>query len=753
MNFFRNAKIGKKLAIGFSITLLITVIISAVGVMGVAFVHTSYRDTLNYPVERFNILGSIDLYIMDARRLVLFAVANAGNDSAIDNIERDFTATRNIILSEINAFRNLMSVDPTVDDQRRALRTAQITTVENYMLEWMDVVAPQIFAASRNNDTVAAMQLITATMAGTSASLHDNFVELYTELEQSVDNTIYELESFNMTMLFSLIFAAIAAVVIGAVVAILVTRSISGPLQEVSQTIKNVSQGHLSVNIRNTSNTDEVGLLAQSTKTLVTTLQRLIQDMDHMTNEHEKGEVDTFMNTTLFQGEYAAVVSKINNMVRSTLDTQNKVVSTFIEISGGNFEADIEPLPGKKAQLNLAVNDMRRRIQSVSNNINKLIHAAADLGDLDVNIDEDNYAGGWRDIMHGLNKVAKAIDNPVVEIREAMRMLGTGRFDVKIQGNYVGDFLSIKNAFNDAVKFLNDYIEEISGLLSAMAAGDLTRTTKHEYIGDFKEIKTSIDNITHTLHRTISEIGSASDQVLGGAKQISTSAMELANGATEQASSVEELTASIDMINQQTRENANNAENASSLASGSTENARSGNEAMKKMLDAMLQIKNASNDISKIIKVIQDIAFQTNLLSLNASVEAARAGEHGKGFSVVADEVRSLAARSQTAATETTTLIESSIERVEVGSGIATTTAEALDVIVGNASEVMRTIKSISSSSRDQAEAIEQISIGLSQISQVVQNNSAVSEQTAAASQELNSQAEVLHQLVAYFKL
>jgi methyl-accepting chemotaxis protein len=300
---------------------------------------------------------------------------------------------------------------------------------------------------------------------------------------------------------------------------------------------------------------------------------------------------------------------------------------------------------------------------------------------------------------------------------------------------------------------LYDYIHEISDVVTAVAEGDLGKNINRDYVGEFSQIKTAVNNISQMLHKAMSEINVAAKYVLEGATKITTSAMELADGSTAQAASLEELHGSVDMINKQTAKFADNANEASSLSSKSTQNANEGNDAMKQMLDAMMNIKDSSNNISKIIKVIQDIAFQTNLLALNAAVEAARAGEHGKGFAVVAEEVRSLAARSQDAASETTNLINDSITRVESGTIIAESTSASLDAIVTGADEVMVLINNIATAAGAQADMVSQISTTLLHTATTVQNNSKFAHEAAATAEELNSQSEMLQQLVAYFKL
>lgn len=296
-------------------------------------------------------------------------------------------------------------------------------------------------------------------------------------------------------------------------------------------------------------------------------------------------------------------------------------------------------------------------------------------------------------------------------------------------------------------------IKVLGGAVERVAAGDLSepvRVTAEDELGLVGE---SFERMRQSVHTAMGEIHVAADQVAAGAKNVSDASISLSQGAAEQASSVEELSSSIAEISSQTKSNADHAVQANAITGKAREHAEEGDTDMRSMLQAMEDINASSTNISKIIKVIDEIAFQTNILALNAAVEAARAGQHGKGFAVVAEEVRNLAARSAKAAKETTDMIESSIAKVNDGREIAHKTAEALQTIVTSVAEVANLVGNIAKASQEQSLALEQINQGVLQVSQVVQANSATAEESASASEELSAQADLLRVTANKFKL
>ncbi len=353
----------------------------------------------------------------------------------------------------------------------------------------------------------------------------------------------------------------------------------------------------------------------------------------------------------------------------------------------------------------------------------------------------------------------KTVSSPLAEITQVASRLEQGNLGLNGGGDssiaiYSNDEVGrLARIFERTIQRLRSYIGEIASILDAIASGDLTTSARQEYVGDFISIKASLDGIQEKLNDTLSQIRASAEQVSAGAEQVSNSAQALAQGATEQASSVEELSATISDIS----ENARRTEQATGEAGRFVEQAGGqlgvSMEHVKQLNAAMDKISSSSEEISKIISTIENIAFQTNILALNAAVEAARAGAAGKGFAVVADEVRNLANKSDEAAKATKALIEGSIAAVSEGSSVVGEVTQSLERTSVSAGGVTSQMSIVVGAVEKQTAALSQVSEGIGQISNVVQTNSATSEESAAASEELSSQASLLKSLVAAFRL
>ena len=352
-------------------------------------------------------------------------------------------------------------------------------------------------------------------------------------------------------------------------------------------------------------------------------------------------------------------------------------------------------------------------------------------------------------------RLARQIGEPVKDCAQRLRLLAEGDLDTPVHEIHTGDETQIlADSARTLVRGFRLMIQDMDEMLAEMSRGNLTADSKCEeaYVGGYRGLLDSARKLSAQLSDTLRQINQSADQVSAGAEQVSAGAQALSQGATEQASAIEELAATINDISGKIIATADRAGDVHSQSSETGREVEQCNEQMFELVNAVRDIGESSSQIGKIIKTIEDIAFQTNILALNAAVEAARAGTAGKGFAVVADEVRNLASKSAEASKSTSVLIEGSARSVEKGMKIADETAASLQKAVISTENTVKAVDKITEATAEQSQAVSQVTQGMDQISSVVQTNSATAEESAAASEELSGQAVILKELVGQFK-
>ena len=526
-------------------------------------------------------------------------------------------------------------------------------------------------------------------------------------------------------------------------------NNVVGPLNMTAEYVDRISKGDIPEKIMEEYQGD-YNEIKNNLNQLIDNLNNFIEDMQEMARQQEAGEIDYKIDESKFQGAYQEMAKGFNATVNEIVQSMVTILGLFKEYGDGNFEKVLPPQPGKRATANQTADNVRNNLMKVSTEISKLIKGAAE-GKLDTRADSKGLLGEYKDMVDGLNKTLDSIIDPIRETADVLQQMAEGNLSIHVTNNYKGDHNILKDAINQTVDLMP--FREAMEVLSSMADGDMTTKMEGNYKGDSLKLKNAVNETIDAISHTLLQIQNVVEEVTRGALQVADASTALSQGATEQAASLEEITSSMTEIGSQTKTNAENANEANTLTISAKDGAEKGNAEMGRLNEAMAEITESSKNISKIIKVIDEIAFQTNLLALNAAVEAARAGRHGKGFAVVAEEVRNLAARSATAAKETSELIENSIKTVENGSELAIRTGEALEEIKNGSIKAADIVGEITTSSNEQAQGIAQINEGLTQIDKVTQTNTASAEESASASEELSGQANQLREMIARFKI
>ena len=528
----------------------------------------------------------------------------------------------------------------------------------------------------------------------------------YSALQRKRAKTAYEDATAAMARgRAMLIGGGIAVLLFSGLLGWMITRSLVRPLSQATLAAEAIANGSLDNDVRSTAN-DETGRLLHAMDRMQSQVRNLITAQLNMAKRHEEGQISFRMDAAAFPGDFGRMASDTNELVASHIKVKMQTIHLVERYAIGDLSEDMPRLPGEKAAITAAMDQVKTNLSTMNQQIKHLAQAAAS-GDFTARGDADKFQFDFRLMVQSLNTLMSTAD-----------------------GN----------------------LQSLSSLLQSIAAGDLTARMSGEFRGVFAQMRDDANATATQLAEIVGSIKTSAVSIKGAASEIAAGNQDLSQRTEQQAANLEETAASMEELTSTVKQNAEGARQANQLAIGAASVAVQGGEVVGKVVETMSGIEASSKKIADIISVIDGIAFQTNILALNAAVEAARAGEQGRGFAVVASEVRTLAQRSSGAAKEIKDLIDDSVQRVAEGSALVHTAGKTMGEVVASVQRVTDIMGEISAASQEQSAGIEQVNQTITQMDETTQQNAALVEEATAAARSLEEQAVQLTEAVAVFK-
>ncbi|MCU1125102.1 MCP four helix bundle domain-containing protein [Stenotrophomonas maltophilia] len=695
MKWFHDLPIARKLAVGFTLTTLMTVVLGAFALVRLSEANAQLSAMASNDIPSVQYLGEVRSQLGEFRTYELAQLSMLDQPEKVADYNKRMDDTAAVVREQLAAYAKL----PAGAKERELYRAVQ-TDVDGYF-----AANAKLREAATAGDGVVARQISDDQSRPLRRKAFEDLKALGAYSSSLMRGKIDNANATHRNSMLAIIAAVVLLVVVAATLAVVISRAVVGPLGKAVNAIQAVARGDLTVTTQSTGK-DEAGRMLAATTEMTAMLRRFSEQTQLMAQMHAGPDISHRIPED-FPGVYGQLASGINTVIFEHLDAIRDAIDVLNQYATGNLAPDARRLPGSRAILHESMDAAKASLLAINTQIQQLASAAA-AGDFSQRGDAQRFDHDFRVMIEQLNSMMQVAD-----------------------GN----------------------LGQLSQLLQSIAAGDLTARMDGQFNGVFARMRDDANTTVAQLTQIVGQIQASASSITLAAGEIASGNSDLSRRTEQQAANLEETAASMEELTSTVRQNAEHARQANQLAIGAHGVASQGGEVVGQVVTTMSAIEASSKKIAEIISVIDGIAFQTNILALNAAVEAARAGEQGRGFAVVASEVRTLAQRSAAAAKEIKGLIDDSVGKVAEGSSLVHQAGSTMGEIVASVQRVTDIMAEISAASQEQSAGIEQVNQTVVQMDETTQQNAALVEEATAAARAMEDQAVQLGEAVARFRL